>query len=99
MSEVDGGPPLGLLESGGYTSNTIPIRPGQRLLLATNGLANVRDGKGNAFGDQRADMLLPKVAPLRAEQGLDTILQAIRDFSGEKGELPDDVTLLVIEKR
>ncbi|MCU1623093.1 MAG: hypothetical protein JWL79_1938 [Frankiales bacterium] len=69
------------------------MRPGERLLLYTDGLIEARDAAGT-FAD--IDKL---VAPLQNEQdlptGLDGVLRAVEDWTGSG--LGDDLALLAVE--
>jgi serine phosphatase RsbU (regulator of sigma subunit) len=69
------------------------LRPGERLLLYTDGLIEARDATGT-FAD--IDNL---VAPLQSEQdlatGLDGVLRAVEAWTGSG--LGDDLALLAVE--
>lgn len=72
----------------------IALRPGDLLVVYSDGLVEARNGKGELFGDAR---LLEAVARLRANGSalLDTLVKESLQFSGQKRG--DDLTLLALE--
>lgn len=65
---------------------------GERLLLYTDGITDVRDGHGAWFDLERAAAAMVGMAPT---EGVDWLETELRRFNG--GKIGDDVTLLVIE--
>jgi len=89
--EAPAGLPLGLGET--YDSTTVPWRPGDRLLIYTDGLSEARDARGEFLP------LLP-LAPLLAgattEEALDGLLDTVRRHV-PKGLLTDDLAVMLLE--
>jgi len=89
------GPLLALDPAGTYYSREIPLRPGDVLVMYTDGLTEARAGE-QLFGEERV------AAILRRDPGEDvtalckTMLEAARDFSDEP--LGDDVAILAIRR-
>jgi phosphoserine phosphatase RsbU/P len=89
--ETDADLPLGLGER--YSRHVFDWRPGDRLLLYTDGLSEARDSSG-AFLDLRELGPLLTSGPLEAS--LDRLLEAVRAHAA-RGELSDDVAVLLLE--
>lgn len=86
---------VGLLPTASYTSASCTLQPGERILLATDGLVEAEDSAGEAFGEERLnevafqmDMngILDKVAKFQAnnEPQDDCTLVEVR-YSGRRG--------------
>ncbi len=89
--EVDGDLPLGLGDR--YGSHEFVWRPGDRLLLYTDGVSEARNLSGD-FVDLREVGRLLVGAPL--ETALDRFLDAVRGHTA-RGEFGDDVAVLLLE--
>lgn len=89
-----GGAVLGPFPSWNYKQEEIDLRAGDRLLLFTDGVTELRSSAGDEFGEDRLIRLLIENRQLDAEALRDRIVQAVVDFGG--GEFQDDATLLVL---
>jgi sigma-B regulation protein RsbU (phosphoserine phosphatase) len=85
---------LGPFRSWHYTDARIELGSGDRLLLFTDGVTELRNSSADEFGEDRLIELLVEDRTLEAEALRDRIVQAVMDFSG--GEFQDDATLLVL---
>ena len=87
------GPLLTLVSRASYSSRELELRPGNVLLLFTDGLAEVRAGD-TMFGEDRIAGIL------RRDPGLDvqTLCKTLRDAAREFGDEPfrDDVAILAV---
>jgi phosphoserine phosphatase RsbU/P len=89
-----GGAVLGPFPKWNYNHHEIELSEGDRLLLFTDGVTEVRDSEGEEFGEERLiDLLSGDVEP-DAKALRDRIVQEVVSFSG--GEFQDDATLLVL---
>ena len=95
--ELEGkGLPLGVDEDWRYSDYTITIKPGQLLILTTDGLWENRNIKGEMFGRQRLKNLIRRNAGLRTKDILATIIEAVTSFQG-KAQQEDDITLVILK--
>jgi phosphoserine phosphatase RsbU/P len=88
-------PPLGVLHNTALTgSDPVTLRPGDVLLLATDGLFDVRTQDTSFFGKDRSMGLVHAYRNRSAAQIIDVILHAARSFA-HHGPLLDDLTIVV----
>jgi sigma-B regulation protein RsbU (phosphoserine phosphatase) len=88
--------PLGVVDGTRYTEDTATLRPGDGLLLYTDGITEARSPAGEEFGTSRLDQRLvnaPQPDPGWTIQG---VLESVAEFtSGRPAE--DDRTLVAAE--
>ncbi len=89
-----GGAVLGPFPSWAYKHEEIDLREGDRLLLFTDGVTELRSAAGDEFGEERLIELLIQNRELDADGLRDRIVQTVVNFGG--GEFQDDATLLVL---
>ncbi len=91
------GMPLGLMPGMDYEEKTFQMRPGDSVLLHSDGLAEAHSPDREMFG-------FPRVAALvgEGEAGealIDACLAALAAFTGPDHDQEDDITLVTIERR
>lgn len=85
--------PLGISPVDRYHEGTYQLRPGDQLVLCTDGILEAVDREGELFGLERLDDVLEHTAA-GAPDLLRSVLAAVEEFTG--GEAPrDDRTVLV----
>lgn len=89
-----GGAVLGPFPNWNYKHEEIELKKGDRLLLFTDGVTELRSSSADEFGEERLIELLAQNKELDAKALRDRIVQAVVGFSG--GEFQDDATLLVL---
>jgi len=89
-----GGAVLGPFPNWNYKHDEIELRAGDRLLLFTDGVSELRGQSAEEFGEERLVELLTQNQGLDAKALRDRIVQEVVGFSG--GEFQDDATLLVL---
>ena len=92
LEEV-GGPPLGLFEEVEYAQATLTLRPGDTLVLYTDGVTEAMDSRNRQFGVDQLNAVLAR-CDLSAAELRDAILRALDQFTGGAAA-HDDRTLLV----
>jgi sigma-B regulation protein RsbU (phosphoserine phosphatase) len=91
---TEGGTVFGLRDDCRFEIGEVELKTGDRLVLFTDGVTEVRNSFDEEFGEDRL------VHILRSSQGLDgdklqqTILQQVNDFC--LGQLNDDTTMVVL---
>jgi sigma-B regulation protein RsbU (phosphoserine phosphatase) len=85
---------LAASEDAAYSDKTLPIEPGDRLLLYTDGLVEARDGEGEIFGEESLTTALRSTAALGPDQAADRIVAAVSQWAKSQD---DDLTVLVCD--
>jgi serine phosphatase RsbU (regulator of sigma subunit) len=92
---------LGMFPEAEYSSIEIPLKPGDRFLLYTDGLPESKNASSEEFGIPRCLKILDTHATLSAGAMADRILNEISGWSSaEKGsdhQQDDDMTLIVLD--
>jgi adenylate cyclase len=98
--EGDGGPPLCVLEDFPYDTATLRLRPGDTVLMVTDGVTEALDPGGALFGTPRVTALVTEAARAAARSEparlVADLVAAVRSFR-EPLEPADDVTLLAVQ--
>jgi serine phosphatase RsbU (regulator of sigma subunit) len=96
-SLVAGGLLLGVAANAGYEETAVPFRPGDVLVLYTDGVVEAQNAGGEFFEEERLVTVLAAADGLPAATIRDHIVAAARDFAGEGG-LGDDLTVVVVRR-
>ncbi|MBZ5570143.1 MAG: SpoIIE family protein phosphatase [Acidobacteriia bacterium] len=78
-------PPIGLLPDVSFRGMRMQLKPGDRLILTTDGVVEAENGSGEFFGYERLDRA--------AAAGFESIFQAVKEFCGPC-PLQDDCTVV-----
>jgi len=87
---------LGAAENREYSSRTVDIGPGDGLVMYTDGVTEAVDAQLQMFGEERLNAIIRKSAGLCAQDILTSILEGVREFTGDVPQF-DDITLMVIK--
>jgi sigma-B regulation protein RsbU (phosphoserine phosphatase) len=90
-----GGPVLGVLAGARYEEGQLPLGPGDRLALFTDGVAEASNASGDELGEARVLARLREDAGASASSASAGLLELARDFAG--GTLADDATVVVVD--
>jgi sigma-B regulation protein RsbU (phosphoserine phosphatase) len=82
-------------ESAEYPVCTMPIAPGDRFLLYTDGVTEPQNANGDSFGDSRLEQVLRSNQSSPPSELSDRLLSEIRHWSSMSQQ--DDITLIVID--
>ncbi|MDD5089701.1 MAG: SpoIIE family protein phosphatase [Candidatus Wallbacteria bacterium] len=88
--------PVGLVRDEHYVVRSLQLKPGDRLLIYTDGLNESRDTDGNEFGIEHVKELLRDSGRSGAAQTADKIACAWQSFTAGAPKF-DDTTFLVID--
>jgi sigma-B regulation protein RsbU (phosphoserine phosphatase) len=90
------GLPIGLKEKDSYKEQVLPLNPGDRLYLFTDGIWEATGQDKQQFGTRQFLPALQKIRDLPLQRGLDILLESVFQWCGTS-QLKDDASLLAIE--
>jgi phosphoserine phosphatase RsbU/P len=90
----EGGLIVGAFEENAYGQGQIEMRPGDRLVMFTDGITEAVNAEDEEFGEKRLVEAALRGRQLSGEALHDFLFDAVTEFCG--GEFEDDATLLVI---
>jgi sigma-B regulation protein RsbU (phosphoserine phosphatase) len=97
FEEIDGGElPLGVMDGTQYVEQTYPLRPGQIVLVGTDGIWEMHNAAGEQFGKARLREAIQDASADSASEIVDVILARLAEFRGECRPT-DDVTFVIIK--
>lgn len=85
---------LGWIPDSQFTEIEEEISSGDKLILYSDGITEVRNAQGELFGETRLAELLEKTSDQSPKQIVEKVLQELNNFSGVYS---DDKTMLVVE--
>jgi sigma-B regulation protein RsbU (phosphoserine phosphatase) len=95
---TEGGPLVGAFDGLEFTSGSLCLEPGQRLVVFSDGVTEAQTGDEEEFGEQRLMELLGRMPePIPPESVIENLFEVLAEFTGESPQL-DDLTLLVIDQ-
>lgn len=92
-----GGIPIGVIENYTYEEETIPFRPGDKLVVYSDGIVDSRNKDGDSFGEDRVQQLIVKGANNSGQQLMDYIFDSSLAYN-DKPQLFDDMTMIVLSR-
>jgi len=96
--ELDGdGAAIGFLDEVEFEERAETIRPGDCLLLFTDGVVEAMDPVDEPFGEERLAETVSAMAGAGAQALIDTIVSALNDFTGGSHQR-DDITMVALRR-
>ena len=92
-----GGLLLGVMAGMPYESGTITLDEGDVLSIFTDGVTEAMSPDGEEWGEERLEPLLVELRDKSAQEILDGVREAIREFTDDAPVLSDDLTMIVIK--
>jgi phosphoserine phosphatase RsbU/P len=92
-----GGVLLGLLEGYSFEQGTVPLEPGDRLVLFSDGISEAMNGAHEEFGEARLLETLRTHSDLAPAPLMDRVFAAARRHAGEAPQ-SDDMTMVVVQR-
>lgn len=91
-----GGLPIGMFESAQYQETTARLRPGDRLLICSDGITEASHPvKGALLGEEGLCAILQTNAPLSGAGFLESLAWSVEQFS--RGRREDDISAVFVE--
>ena len=87
---------IGVLEGEEYSQKSLPINPGDIIVLYTDGITESLSSSDEMFGESRLKSIIQKNASLSALEIQNKILDEVQIFCGSEPQF-DDITLLIIK--
>ena len=94
----ESGMPVGMLEAAEFTMHELPMSPGDKLVIYSDGLTEAEDSEGQFFETTRLKAFLKDHASTGAIELHRLLLDVVHRFT-EGGVIRDDITVLVLEYR
>lgn len=91
-----GGMPVGLVEQAQWESFGTRLRPGQRLLLTSDGVTECPNPEGVELGHDGLEAIIARLHGLRGSTFLDAIIWELGRWHGSE-DFPDDVSLALFD--
>jgi sigma-B regulation protein RsbU (phosphoserine phosphatase) len=96
--EPPGGMPLGVFEDAQFGERELQLKPGETLLVYTDGVTEAMNEAKDLFGEDRLEKAVTGVASLSPEKIAERVIEQVEGFVLE-AERSDDITLLAIQRR
>ena len=93
-----GGMVLGLFPETRYEAGTVTMRPGDHLILFTDGVVEALNTAGEEFGRERVEALLRANATATAQEILASLREAVLAFAADVPQY-DDITMMILGYR
>ncbi|MBM3809210.1 MAG: FHA domain-containing protein [Acidimicrobiia bacterium] len=91
-----GGMPVGLFEFAPYSADTVELKPGDAMVLYSDGVTEAHNVAGDEFGEARLVEVVEKHHRGSADVVLEQIVNAVTEFA-RGAEQYDDITALVVK--
>jgi phosphoserine phosphatase RsbU/P len=88
---------FGVTPNADYPVSTLPIHPGDRFLLYTDGVTEPENAHGDSFGDRELEQVIRRNQSCPASELSDQLLSAIRRWQPASIAQQDDITLVVVD--
>ena len=88
---------LGLASGLEYTQKSATLKPGETLVMYSDGVSEARDFHGEEFGVDRLKGLFEGAAPSSAQEANAAVLKAVTAFAGDHAQ-SDDITCLALHR-
>jgi len=91
-----GGIVLGMLPDMEYAIETVPLAPGDRIVLYTDGVTEAQNGSGEEFGEEALKGFVSRKEKYSSAVWIKALVDAVGQFRGEALQ-SDDLTLMVVQ--
>ena len=87
--------PVGISEDHVFASDRVTLRPGDQLVMFTDGITEAENGREELFGESRLEPIVRSAMGSSSETMTGKIISGVRNFSAE-AEQSDDITVMVL---
>lgn len=94
----ENGTPLVWVKNMEYPMGSIHLEPGDQILLFTDGLSEMRNTRGDLYGEEALEECFLRLVQKKPERLLDELIQVLSDFT-EGHPLEDDLSMVLIEAK
>ena len=94
---LTGGIALGIIPDLEYTQNTVNLRPGETLILYTDGVTEAMNGEGEQFGIERLQHVFEGQPPKDSSEASGMVFDAVHSFASDTAQ-SDDITCLTLRR-
>jgi phosphoserine phosphatase RsbU/P len=94
---TEGGPPLGIIPTAVYVEQRVKMKPGDTVVLYSDGITEAQNPAEEEFGEDRCIELLKQNRHLSAREIVDVVNLAILDWQAG-GHAADDITMVVAKR-
>jgi len=96
---LENGIVLGMIDEAAYETLELPLEPGDRHVLYTDGIPEAANPEKELYGTDRFMRFMENYHALNAEQFADTFLSEIANWTGQPADQgqQDDITLLLFD--
>jgi sigma-B regulation protein RsbU (phosphoserine phosphatase) len=91
-----GGMPVGMFEMAPYSGDQVELKPGDTMLLYSDGVTEAHNVDGQEFGEERMVEVLKQHYQAEAKVVLEKLIDEVKTFA-HGAEQYDDVTALVVK--
>jgi serine phosphatase RsbU (regulator of sigma subunit)/CHASE2 domain-containing sensor protein len=89
------GPPLGIVDSVNYVPRSIELKPGDMLLLYTDGVTEAENAQAAQFGMQRLEQALLEMRGHPARSVVEHVIRRVAEFANGAPQ-SDDITCVAV---
>ena len=93
-----GGIPLSMLESCPYQEETVPLHPGDLLVICSDGIAEAMDSNQVQFSEEKLTGLLQELRSASPAEVIEQIISAVRAHAGRAPQA-DDMTIVAVKRK
>jgi sigma-B regulation protein RsbU (phosphoserine phosphatase) len=92
----EGGVAFGVLPDARYEERPLAVRPGDLLVMYTDGITETESPSGEQFGTRKLEQVMGTLGQRSASEIVQGIMAEVTRWAGERG-VSDDLTLIVVK--